>query len=596
MKRGHQLRITAELEVTDFLQHYIQNAPHLMWFLGAGTSRTAGLPTATDIIWDLKRRYYCLHENQDLQSHDINNSAIKQKIQTYMDSKGFPTLWSPEEYSFYFERTFGNDIAAQQSYINEVLASEKVTLNIGHRVLAALMSMGQTRIVFTTNFDDVIETAFAAITGKNLSAFHLEGSYAALDALNNDRFPLYAKVHGDFRYQSIKNLPEDLISNDSEIQKCFLAASSRFGLVVSGYSGRDENVMSMFRDAFDQSNAFPHGLFWTVPRITGVENNVRTLIASAIDKGIQAHIVEIGTFDELLLKIWRQTKEKPQALDAKVRTARVATVSIPLPSPSNRYPILRTNALPILALPTRCGEVDLENSITYTDLREIIIKCAPNAVLTYTDKILFWGESQEISRILAVKGIKEIKPLIFTDVALKVQASSLLKSFFEEALAKAICLGKPLLLRRRRNSYYAIVRDSSTKDQLFAHLRIVLGYKGNPTAITGTVPGLQNVSWAECISINLEERGGKYWAAIRPDIWIEPAERRKEAIDFIRQHRLYRYNNQSYHLLDTWIEILLGTVGSGSIVRATCFPGAEYNAVFEIGTRTAYSGGENHGH
>ena len=28
------------------------------WLLGAGASATAGLPTATDVIWDLKRRYY----------------------------------------------------------------------------------------------------------------------------------------------------------------------------------------------------------------------------------------------------------------------------------------------------------------------------------------------------------------------------------------------------------------------------------------------------------------------------------------------------------------------------------------------------------
>ena len=33
---------------------------NFVWFLGAGTSRSAGLPTATDIIWDLKRRYYCV--------------------------------------------------------------------------------------------------------------------------------------------------------------------------------------------------------------------------------------------------------------------------------------------------------------------------------------------------------------------------------------------------------------------------------------------------------------------------------------------------------------------------------------------------------
>jgi hypothetical protein len=36
------------------------------WFLGAGASRSAGLPTATDIIRDLKRRYYCQQENEDI--------------------------------------------------------------------------------------------------------------------------------------------------------------------------------------------------------------------------------------------------------------------------------------------------------------------------------------------------------------------------------------------------------------------------------------------------------------------------------------------------------------------------------------------------
>jgi hypothetical protein len=58
-----------------------------MWFLGAGTSHTAGMPTATDIIWDLKRKYYCLQENQTIQTHGINNKAVRGKIQSYMDSK-----------------------------------------------------------------------------------------------------------------------------------------------------------------------------------------------------------------------------------------------------------------------------------------------------------------------------------------------------------------------------------------------------------------------------------------------------------------------------------------------------------------------------
>jgi len=584
-----------QISESEFLQHYIQNAQHLMWFLGAGTSRSAGLPTATDIIWDLKRRYYCLHENQDLQSHDINNSAIKQKIQAYMDSKGFPALWSPEEYSFYFYLIFSNDDQAQQRYIHEALANDKVSLNIGHRVLAGLMEMGKARIVFTTNFDEVIEAAFAEVAGHNLSSFHLEGSYAALDALNTEHFPLYAKVHGDFRYQSIKNLAEDLRRNDSEIQKCFLAASTRCGLVVSGYSGRDTNVMSMFRDALDQNNAFPHGLFWTVPRISGVEESVRELIAYAKGKGVHAHLIETGTFDEMLSKIWRQVKEKPQVLDDKIRTAHVVSVSIPLPALGKQFPILRTNALPVLTLPPGCGMVELDGSITFSELKEKIIEKSPNAVLTYTDKILFWGSREEIVKVLPADKPSTIKPFKFEDGAKLVSESTFVKSFFEEALATALCQGKLLFLRRKNKTYYAVVQNDASSDPLFSRLRNTLGYNNNPAMITGTVPGLQDVTWAESVSIRLEERGGRLWVMLRPDIWIKPLARRQEARDFMRQRRLKRYNNQSYHILDAWIEILLGDVGSGSAVKVSCFQDAEYSADFEIGTRTAYSRRGGHG-
>lgn len=566
-----------------------------MWFLGAGTSRTAGLPTAMDIIWDLKHRYYCLHENQDMQSHDINNSAIKQKIQAYMDSKGFPAPLSPEEYSFYFDLMFRNDDEAQQRYIHEAFANEKVSLNIGHRVLAALMEMGQARIVFTTNFDGVIETAFAAVTGKNLSTFHLEGSYAALDSLNTERFPLYAKVHGDFRYQSIKNLTEDLRSNDSEIQKCFLAAATRYGLVVSGYSGRDDNVMSMFRDALGQNNAFPQGLFWTVPRISGATENVRQLIAYAKEKSVRAHLVEIGTFDEMLSKIWRQLKEKPQTLNGKVRTAHVVNVSIPLPSLGNQFPILRTNALPVLTAPASCGVVDLDGSITYGDLKEKIIEKSPNAILTYTDKILFWGNKEEIIKVLPTEKINAIKHFNFDDAAKSASESPFVKSFFEEALATALCHGKPLFLRRKNRTYHAVVQHDAANNPLFSALRNVLNYKGKPGYITGNVPGLKDVLWAESVSIRLEERGSRLWVMLRPDIWIKPLAKRQEARDFLRKRLLYRYNNTSYSLLDAWIEILLGIIGSGSTVKLSCYPDAEYSADFEIGTRTAYSHGGGHG-
>lgn len=43
------------MELIDFIQHFSLNAPQFMWFLGAGAPRSAGLPTAYNLIWDLKK-------------------------------------------------------------------------------------------------------------------------------------------------------------------------------------------------------------------------------------------------------------------------------------------------------------------------------------------------------------------------------------------------------------------------------------------------------------------------------------------------------------------------------------------------------------
>ncbi len=81
-----------------------ERTQNFAWFLGAGASRSAGLPTATDIIWDLKRRYYCQQENEDIFRQDVHLEAVRSHIQSYMASKGFPTEWAPEEYSTCFEK------------------------------------------------------------------------------------------------------------------------------------------------------------------------------------------------------------------------------------------------------------------------------------------------------------------------------------------------------------------------------------------------------------------------------------------------------------------------------------------------------------
>ena len=70
--------------------------------------------------------------------------------------------------------------------------------------------------------------------------------------------------------------------------------------------------LTMFREAMDQNNAFPHGFFWTVPRICEAAESIEELLEEARNKGVRANVVETGTFDEILSRIWRQVEGKPQ--------------------------------------------------------------------------------------------------------------------------------------------------------------------------------------------------------------------------------------------------------------------------------------------
>ena len=577
-----------QIDENEFLRHFVQNSPQLMWFLGAGTSRSSGLPAAADLIWDLKRQYYCAKENQDIQAHNVSNFAIKAKIQNYFDGKGCPEVWSNEEYSYYFELVFGDDYAAQQSYVYDQMSPGKVTLTIGPRVLASLVEMGQSRLVFTTNFDDILEDAYAAVAGKNLTPFHLEGSYAALEALNAERFPLYAKIHGDFRYQNIKNLSKDLLSNDAEIQKCFVAAAGRYGLIVAGYSGRDSNVMAMLEQALAQPNPFPHGIWWTVPHASSVTHSIVAFIEAAREKGIVAHIVETGTFDLMLYKIWRQLPNKSQVLDDKVRSARAHPVSIPLPGPGKSYPVLRTNALEIVDVPRQCGMLPADG-VSAAEVFAAVRKKQPHAVISYQDGIVFWGESAQVAKNLEGLISNDVGVREFAEPVAEIAESTYLKSLYEHGIAEALSHDKPVLRRKKGRTYYAVVDYRQADDERFASLKKAVGFRGSPGPICGTVRELPDTHWSECIRLRLEERAGVLWLLLEPDVWIKPLKNREDAQNFLRSRKLKRYNRQSYHILNAWIEILIGPIGQGTPVTVTYGADTDYPASFAVSTRTAFS-------
>lgn len=581
----------SQAQLTDIFTSRPQN---FAWFLGAGSSRSAGLPTATDIIWDLKCRHYCREENQDISRQDVQNEAVKARIQAFLDANGFPALWADNEYTTYLEKIFGDDKERQRRYMRAKLSEDRVSLSVGNRVLAALMASGMCRAVFTTNFDSIVEKAVAEVAGQSLSAFHIEGSGAANNALNNEEFPIYCKLHGDFRYDSIKNLSADLEKQNRELSACLVNAANRFGFVVAGYSGRDESVMALFREALKSQNPFPHGLYWTGKKGASVHPAVTALIEEAQEQSVVAAYVEIETFDTLMLRLWRNIDEKPPDLDTQVKKTHLTDVNISHPTQGSGKPVMRLNALPLLELPEQCLSLLFDRPMEWDKLRSVARESQGSLVLTKSDSVWCWGTDQS-----AREGFgKKLRNVSTRSVPAEIRQPENLhvKGFMEEAIALALIRDRSLLSRMRHSHGVLIVdahaHDVGALDPLF---HIVGKTSGNvPGLFTDSTPEhphAEQVRWAESLRISLDQKDGRLWLVIDPDIWVWPPRARESARDFLDERRKGRRNDKYNAILDAWVQIIMGTKERNAEIVVRPFPdGTDIeNPAFRIGSRTAFS-------
>ncbi|MBX4863723.1 SIR2 family protein [Rhizobium bangladeshense] len=564
----------------------------LAWFLGAGASRNAGLPTATDLIWELKRKYYQKAENQQIAPQDMQLEPVRSKVQSFMDSRGFPPLWAENEYTLYFEKIFGQNREMQRRYLIKQLADDKISLSLGNRVMGALLAGRYTRVAFTTNFDTVVEKAVAQVGGESIAAYHLEGATSARRAFDNEEFPFYCKLHGDFRYDSIKNLDDDLANQNQQLAACLLNAGNRFGFVVAGYSGRDHSVMNLLHDVLKSSNPFPHGLFWT-----GIGHNplpvVTELIEAARARNVHAEYLVVDSYDTLMSRLWRSVSNKPADLDAKVHKSTVATVDIPLSPPGKVGPLLRTNAILVRRLPTECLSLSLNRPIEWPDIKAVRRNAEQEVVLTKADTVCAWGPEEELLEHFKGELIKAEVRAVPSDYSAPENLP--FKGFFEEALAIALARHKPLRVRTKPSAAYLIV-DSHIDDPSFiAPLgkfvqRVSGKLPGLLSPITDDHPTPMLVSWAECIRISLDQRNGKTWVNLIPDVWIWPQHAREVARDFLSKRKGGRFNETHNDILDAWLQLLLGDAHTADVTVQT-FDGqvGPANPAFVLARRTAFS-------
>lgn len=579
----------------EFIRRFCEKPQGFAWLLGAGASRQANLPTATDVIDDLKRRYYCSEENQQLTTKDLQNDAVRARVDAFMEARGFPARRAPDEYTAHFEKIFGEDRERQRAYLSKMLSEERVSLAIGNRVMGALLANGTTRVVFTTNFDTIVEKSVAEVAGKSLSAYHLEGSAKANDALNNEEFPLYVKLHGDFRYESVKNLAADLKAQNDELSRCLINVANRFGFVAAGYSGRDASVMSLLASALESNNPYPHGIYWLGMKGSAAPTSVSTFLEAARKKGITAEYIETETFDTIMLRIWRALDNRPEDLDKKVRKAKAASVSIPLPDYKGAKPLLRYNALPVVSLPDQCNAIQFRKPMTWECFNDLM-RDSENDILATLDggTVWCWGPEEDAREAFGTD-IQKIEPAtIPTDW--RQQGRLHVQRFLEDAIAKGFERTRPVLSRRRGSSTYLIVERNAVEAAAFQELFEQTG------KTTGLIPGLsvppsdrgdgtEKVFWSEAVKIDLAVADGRNWLLLTPDVWITPLFAREHATEWLSKRRTDRQNAKHDALVSAWAGVLMEEAEPGAEVAVTAYDGesSPANPEFVFTNRTGFS-------
>jgi hypothetical protein len=558
-----------------------------MWFLGAGASVGAGLPTGGTLLWEFKRALYCNAQRlPPSRFPDLYDPAFQRLVQSYFDSKsGLPPQWHDEEYSAYFE-AYLPDERDRRRFLDVRLQGCKPSY--GHLCFAALMTLGRIRLAWTTNFDQLIERAcshsvIADKLARTLAVAGLDQPDKASDLIRDEAWPLLVKIHGDFLYRKLKNTTPELQQQDSTLRHHLAEECGRRGLAVVGYSGRDASVMSTLAEALQAKAPFPHGLFWFVRPGEEPVPAVLDLIGRTRAAGAQAAFIEVNTFDELMADVFLPHQDSLADVRDLVKESRPKRQPLPLTyNSSAAWPVLRTNALQITDFPATCtvfeskvGKTSEVKALTHPHAAEMVAFRRKVGVIAF-------GARARLAEVFAPFEPKGFDRHRIEQRRLYYDCPEL--GLLYHALVQGIA-NKTGLLRSgnaKGRFLFAGSSDAFTPEELavFSRLKSKGVWQLRPGAILH-----------EGFELALDYRDDRFWMLIDPTIIVtadgQAPYRGADRSDIAREPLVTRYNKQRNETLQLWVQFLQRHFGSPLKVA---FPSeAQREAEFTVSAVTAFS-------
>lgn len=273
--------------------------------VGSGISRSAQIPTGWEITLELIRKWAVV----------IGEDCGEHLAEWYQAKTG-----KEPDYSEILDGLAKSPTARQQllkTYWepNEQEREEGAKLPTpAHRAIAELAAKGFIKVIVTTNFDRLIETALAdvgIIPSVLSTSDQIHGSLPLIHSKCT-----VVKVHGDYLDTRIKNTPEELTVYTPEFNSLLDQIFDQFGLIICGWSA-DWDVA--LRSAITRAPSRRYAMYWATRGTPGVA--AQELIARR-----QAIQVQIDGADSFFQKVAQKVQSleefsKPHPLSVDVAVA-----------------------------------------------------------------------------------------------------------------------------------------------------------------------------------------------------------------------------------------------------------------------------------
>ncbi len=218
--------------------------------LGSGISQAAKIPTGWEITLDLVRKLAAVH-GESCEATPENWYVEKfGKGPDYSDLLDALTKTSAERQQLlrgYWEVT-------DQERDEGVKQPTE-----GHRAIASLVAQGFVRVIITTNFDRLMETALAAIGIVPTILSTPDQVHGALPLIHTNS--CLFKLHGDYLDTRIRNTPHELATYPVEFDSLLDRIFDEFGLVICGWSADWDEAL---RNAILRAPTRRFSTYWAV--------------------------------------------------------------------------------------------------------------------------------------------------------------------------------------------------------------------------------------------------------------------------------------------------------------------------------------------